>query len=832
MKQKLDAFIADVLSRIESQVKRSETRLTETSVTMKRRYRDYDLSDNLDTFKHGYWTNIPWGERDFYSMNIIKPTIIANKSVMVSTNVKIDIEPRFSRDAQAKMASDVAKAIRDLKYDEQWTADVLELIATECQLAPGCFLRTYFDPEAENPFSANGETEWDEEEMSTGGMSVCKKCGMEAMGGAEDCPDEECDGEMETVEEPETESLPVMKGKEYDEGKSGKGNTVTQFIPFSEIRVDEQNTQGGRLKNAKWLEHHYLVPAWTVKNAAKGDPMSVPLRWQLALQAGIDYYGGDQIANTVVEYVEQRDLYLRPEFLEQVEELSADFEVGHFKVSAGQKISQGTYKGESVEGKPLCFKTVGRTILDVCPCDFKTFDEEFIYFTFNANPTEFWGLFLTELLPLQDAVNYMITLQMFHTRRNARTTLLVDSEAFDLEDLERDVAATKPDFVRPPDVPMSNLFSVVPSLGLSGEPMGIIQMMMQYKGDIGGVQPTMVGGDASSQGYTTASGQMLAKNQSMMLLSAFSQSIAKGKEAWVRKQLVEAQRTWSEEQFNFLLKLNGEWTEEHIDAFLECNLDTDIIIEYVAGSEVPRTLMEREMALRAFMQDLMALSQASGQPVPPQTVMDLLQKIKQYTDVDIDVQNQDAELQLIDRRYDLIKKVTDGLQTPPNATPEEMTGVALDLITANPALHPFERENHDAAIEWLSDRIITLAQEEHPNRLLVECLKQMITLYEAAQVSLAQKQAQMQLAAQAPMMEMQQAQQQQQQEQAMQAEAMAREQALADEERQKQSDREAKYDDHALAMEKERQKAELAQMAAQQQAQPQDMGGDRLTIGA
>ena len=826
MKKRVETYISETLTRIEEQTRRFEIGMSELSVTMQRRNRDYTISDNLDAFKNGFWTDVPWQERDFYHLNIIKPTVRANASAIVSTNVKVDIEPRFSKDGQSRMAADVAKAIRDLKYDEQWTADVLELVATSCQVAPGCVLRVRYDEHADNCY-ANESAEWGEDEMMSGGRAVCVECGSEREGVEGQCA--ECGGECEIIEEAETETTPMVTGGKRDR----KGNTVTEFIPFSELRVDGMNTQGGRLKNALWLEHHYAVPA----EDQYATDMSASLRWQLALQLGLDYWGGDLTGRTVVDYVERRDLYLRSEMYGRIE-VENDFEVGEFKVAAGQKLSEGTYKGEPVGARPLCFGTIGDKIIEVYPCNFKTFDEEFIYFTFCGNPSNFWGLFLTELLPMQDIINYMLTLQVFHTRRNARTTLLLDSEAFDPEDLERDIATTRPDYVRNPGEPLSNAFDVVPALTMSSEPMGIINSMMQYKGDVGGVQPTMVGGDASSQGYNTASGQMLAKNQSMMMLAPFSQSIAKGKQAWVRKQLVEAQRTWKEGQFAFLLKLNGDWTEEWIDAFLECDIDSDLIIQYIQGSEVPRTLMEREWALRQFMQDLLALQQAMGQPLNPQTASDILNKIKQYTDVDLDVHNADAELQLTDRRYDMIRRVCEGMEVPVDAPPDAVNQVALEIVTANPALHPFERENHDAAIEWLTDRIITLAQEEVPNRLLTACLTQMIHLHEAAAVAFAQKQAQMQIAAQAPAMEMQQQQEAAAREQQiadeeaqrtieMEKSERERQMALEDEERKMTAQRQQKFDDEYLKMEREK----MTGNGQPQPNAPANNGAEQIIVG-
>lgn len=817
MKQTVEGFIADRLDRIRRQSRRVENALTMSSVTMKRRYRDYDLSDNLDTFQGEYWTNIP--KRNFYAMNIIKPTVKANAAAIVSSNTKIDIEPRYVRDAKTRMAADVAQAIRDLKQDEQWTPELLELLATECQVAPGCFVRAYHDPKAPTPFKAK-VPKWDTEQMETGGISVCKECGYETEGIADKCG--ECDGMMEVIEEPgETEMDYVSDVEEYH-----TGNTVTEFIPSCEIRLDPIDTQGGRLRNARWLEHHYLKPTYETGTPGISSEMSFPLRWQLAMQTGTEYFGGGIDADAADELTECRDLYMRPAYYGQLKEVVNDFEIGKFRVEAGKPLSEATYDGKPIGDRVLCFQTVDHQIKDVYPCEFRTFDEEFFYTSFVGNPSAFWGLFLTELLPMQDIVNYMLTLQVFHTRRNARTTLIVDSNAFDPEDFERDIAMTKPDYLRPQGENLNDAFGIVPPITLSGEPMNLIHTVMQYKTDVGGVSPSMVGGDASAAGYNTASGQILAKNQSMMQLSAFAQSLAKTKQAWVKKQLVEAQRNWGEEQFGFLLRLNGDWSDEHINAFLECNLETDLVIEFVQGSEIPRTLVEREMALRQFVGDLGALAQLSGQPVPPQVTADILNRIRQYADIDIDVANDEAEQLLIDKRYDLLRREVGGFEIPIDADPAALEQMALQIVSANPDMIPFERENHASAIEWLSDRIMTLAQAEQPDRLLIECLTQLIKMYEAAQVAFAQKQTEMQLAAQAPAMAMEQEQAMQQQEQQR---AMQEEQKAADETaqaQQREADREARLEDAAIEMAKEEMKA----AAGQTQSVGDEM--ETISIGA
>jgi len=782
MKITIERYIADLLQRIKDQNERAEATLTANSVTMKRRYRDMTLSDALDSFKDGYWTNIP--KRNFYSMNIIKPTVRANTAAIVSANTKVDIEPRFTKDSETQMAADVAKAIRDLKLDEQWSEALLELIANEVQVAPGCFLRVRHDPQAYNPLRAN-VVEWQQSEFKIGKF-LCPACGFES--NSAQC--ENCGAEAEAVEEEGTEIDEVSDVKEIN-----PGNTVTDFISWAEVRIDDLNTQGGRLENARWLEHHYLTPSWQVGGSDNGE-LSYPIKWQLALQTGRDYDGVAFSDRTVDDWCEVRDLYLTPKMFSHLD-LTAPFKLGEFE--AEESLLEASYQGQPIDpNNVICFRTVDSRIVEVFPCEFRSFDQEFLYISFLANPSSFWGLFLTEMLPLQDIVNYMLTLQVFHTRRNARTTLVYNSEAFDGEDLEKDIAPTREGFFS--DMPIGQQFGIIPAVPLSAEPMQLINTVMQLKGDIGGVQPAMVGADASQQGYTTFSGQLLAKNQSMAQLSAVSASLARAKERWVKKQLVEAQQKWTEEEFMFLLKLNPDWTEEYIKAFIEANLETDLVIQYAPGSQVPRSLIEREMSLRQFSQDLMMLAQLDPSLANSKLVTDILMQIRQITDVNVDIHDSEEQMHLTASRIDKVRQMIEGLQAEVT-DPMMLQQVVQQMMGSNPALHPFERENHDEAIRWLQEQLMNEGQADMPDQLYVACLKMMIEAHEGAQVAFAQKQMAMQMMAQAPMQDMEEQQQAEAMEQAAMAAQMEDEAKQEDEERvdrRRDEDREAQVSDRLM----------------------------------
>ena len=801
MKQSADKFISKMLRRIEDQTKQLDLTLTANAVTLKRRYRDMSLSDNLDTFKNDVWTNID--ARNFYPINIIKPTIKANGSALVSAQIKVDIEPRFTKDSTTQRAAEVARAIRDLKTDEQWSSELQDLIATEIQVAPGVFLWVKHEENAYNPFRAK-TPEWGEEESLEGGNAICKDCGYESE--EETC--EHCGGEMVETDEPQSMSMPVIA----DVKEVNTGNVVTKVIPFSEIRVDSRRTQGGHLDNARWLEHHYAVPKHEIEDEdvrlGTTAEMSYSLKWQLALETGRDMSNAFSTDQFVDEYLEARDLYLTPSMYRHIE-IDRDFEAGDYKCPAGKGFGDGTYEGKPLpEEAVLCFHTVNGTVLDVYPCDFR---DELTYVAFTVNPSSFHGLFLTELLPLQDSVNYLNSLMMFHMRRNARTTIVYNSEAFDGEDLEKDIAPTRDGFFVDSQQPISNNFGIIPAVPLSGEPMNHLQMILSYKGDVSGVQPAMTGGDTSEQGYNTYSGQLLAKQQSMAQLSGASLCLARAKQWWVRRQIELAQKHWSEEEFGFLLKLNGEWTEEYIQAFLEANLETDLVIQYAQGSEVPRSLMEREMALRQFMMDLQGIVQMTGQPVGPQVASDILTKLKRMADIDVDVENADEQLHLVDARFDRVKAMLEGIQIPPDADPNAVEAASEQILMSNPDIVPFERENHTAAIEWYTDQYIAESQADEPNHLLLASIRKMIALHESAAVAQAQKETEMQMAAQAPAMEAQQAQAEQAMAQEQEAEsqrvaqeqemkAQEREQQMADQETQRRFEREKALDEAAIRM--------------------------------
>lgn len=820
-----EGFIQSFLLRAANQCARQDLDMTTNSVMLRKRYKDMGPDNWFGVFdSYGTWS-VP-NARNLYPLNIIKPMVRANTAALVSANVKVNIEPRVVKDVHAEMVADVARSINDLKTEEQWTHQLIEQTASECQIAPGIFLWVDWDEKEPNHFVSSID-EWETEEWNEGGQAICKSCGYESdvgefLGEEPTMACENCGAEAEIVEMPEKQSVDIIK----DTAHFKAGNTTTKVISSAEIVMDDRGTAGGNIAAARWIIHRHLDPSAEIEakypdcvGAGLGGAStdwSYPLRWQYAMATGNDqpYYTP---ANWVDDLREVRDVYLTPEMYQHIK-LNKECKVGKFKATGS--FGAGTYNGKAIKtdkGLPtLCFRTVSEQLIDIYPYEVK---DKLIYISFLSNPSGFYGLFLTEMLPIQDVVNYMNSIQVFHTRRNARTTKVLDSGMYNPEDLEKDVVLTKEPLS--PEQDIRKTFGYIPSATLSQVPQMLLQSHLAVSPAIGGVTPAQTGQPQSGETYSAVRQQ---KEQSLGQLVPFLKSLSLGKVSWTIKQLKEAQANWTEEDFLFLLKLNSDWTEEYIEAFLSANLDTDIIVEYEPGSDAPRNLLDREMALQQFIATLAQLTELSaiGSPLAtPGLCAEILTRIKQFTQVDVDVNDFEAEIRLADSRADKLQFLTEGMKVQPGA-PTEMLNMLASQLVALPDLKPFPFENHATETEFYVDMIEQELSKQSPNHLLVACWYAMINSHQQAAVEQGQIQTQAQMAVQAPAMEQQSqmaAQQQQGEAEAQAAQVQAEQEGQdADANRQLQMDavkegmnaeRVQADQQHQLVMEKQRQAYEM-----------------------
>lgn len=744
MDKTLPQFINDIALRIENQCRFSERLLVNDSVTLRKRNRDLNDNDRLSAFSSvsGGWM-ATLDTQDIYSINIVKPTIRVNAAAMQSANVKIDIEPRFSKDTTTQMAADVAKAIVEQWERTYWTSELEEFIAMEQMLGPGVFLDTNRNPHLTRKHSL---PQWDEVEVEQPGIAICPQCGEQTpvSGDVEEViPCASCDGVAVLESMPENIMADVPTG--YSEFSTGQ--TETKAHPFFEFRMDDQGTQGGNLDRARWFEHHFIASldeleleypesASAIRGAVAMD-WSYPLRWQQTLQRN-RMVPTDFNSESVIEQREVRDIFLTPAMYLN-HPFSADFSLKdaegnvRFEVKQGKTLADAQFEGETFEEPQVwCLRLVGRELVDAYPSDFR---ERFAYITFTRNTSSPWGHFLYEIVALQDIVNINITIQMYHIERNARTSIVYNRDSFDPEAFDEDLIPTKNTI--PPEIPIDSQFSIVPALRMSGEPMEMFAAIMGTKSDVMLTTPAMMGQAAPNEPYAA---QLLQKQSSLGLLAPAGQSKALAKVRCAKQVLRCAKKDWTDEDTEDLLRLNGEWTEDYIEAFLDCALDTDLIIEYVQGSEIPQTLIEKEVKLQKMLSDLMQMASIAPGMIKPEMIVEVYSELTQASGIDIDLNNTERDLRLAESRYD---KIVDLVRKYP--TPQ-----VLQQLPKIPDLQPQLWEGHQTQAEFFADKQGNESAKVVPDYLLIQAINWMLGKLLESQIQFAQMQTGAAVMAQAP----------------------------------------------------------------------------------
>ena len=825
----LPSFINDLADRILSQCRSSEQLLTNDSVVLRKRFRDLNDSDRTGFFSGvtGSWSDID--TQQLYTLNIVKPMLRTNASAMQTAKVKIDIAPRFTKDTKSQMATQVSLAIIEQKERLQWTSQLEEYVAMEQQMAPGVFLRTFHDKTKKKTHKL---PKWEMSEVEMPGVAVCGECGSETPveGEVEEIvPCGACGGVAVVESMPTTEEIDVPTG--YEEFTVG--DTETQVHPFFEFRVDDLNTQGGRLDNAKWFEHHYpqstdeLEMAYPEsKKEIQGSSLefSYSLKWQRALKQN-RMTPSDTLGQSVVEEREVRDIYLTPSMYLN-HPVSEDFALTdkdgnvRFAIKKGQTCAEAEYEGKVPEEPPTVkFKLVGMALLDVCICDFK---KEWSYMTFLANPSAFWGSFIYEIVALQDIVTYLISLQFYHVKRNAITSIVYNKSSFDPESFGKDLIPTKQNL--PYDIPIGSQFGIVPALALSGEPMQLFGAIMETKGDVTLTTPAMMGQAQPNEPYAA---QALQKQSSMGLLAPAEISKATAKVHWAKQQLRCAKQYLTDEDAEELLKLNPEWNEDTIMAFKECDFDKDLIITYKQGTEIPQSLIEREIKLQNLLQQFVMLGGVGdGQLIPPDAIKEVINEMIQSSGLDIDVGNNESNLRLAESRYDHLTMMLKGV--PPTEDMMMMQQIAMQIAQL-PLFQPLPYEDYGLIIEFFSDKARNEASREMPNYLLLTCLNALIQVERQGQVQHAQEEGQMQMEASAPMIQAQQQMEQASEEAKIQGQLQLQEAQANDpsmqinaqnDERQREVD--MQMQERELADNAEERKATLEQARLQNQAKAKE----------
>lgn len=745
----LEEFLLSKADDIEKKSAPGEIARAQVAVTMTRRFRGKSASDRFGGFSPNGTNSWLGDHRDdtellatMRHLPVIKPAVRANMAAMVTARVKLLVEPASKSPATGGAAGIAGGVLKFLDGHREHWSDVLEgRIAQMCQLSWGYFIRSRHNPDKRGPDRV--ETGWRQEDETLPGEFACK-CGAGGMFEGETAFDEAsgmatfpcpaCGETAEVAEEPRAVPTDVPSYRRVNAGDS----ETTVWSSYG-ARVDERDSQGGNLHAARWFEHHYLQSSEEIEAENPGyDPgspaeWSFAVKWQKALESGDDACLRWKSYATRCEEHEVRDIYLRPE-----EYAHRGSERRPFYWKGGDGEVMLTDSGEPVFGVEagerlidrypdgFCYRVTKREFLPgsperpgIYPCDFRNM---WAYGGYMPDAFSFWMHPATELDTLQNDANNYYTIDAMYRERNSVNTLVADGMAFEEDAFEHDIAFTKEgfDLGLEGDIRRRAYQLTTPSMP---QAMEGLRFLFEVAPTVGGPQPAAVGAPSPGEPY---SAQLLQRQSSLGLLAPSQQSKAQAKCEWARQQLRIAQG-WPPERFDYLkARFGEEWKAEDVEAFLSCDVDRDLIVSYVEGSEIPTTLVERELRYRQFMTDIAALAQAAQRP--DLITLEMVAQGAEYAGIDYDIGNVEADRRLAESR---LKAIREGLGKYSALAPEE----AVALTMRNPKLRVLAKENHGTHIEFYADRERALMAEEAPDMPLVECCEQMIFRHEQGGVA-------------------------------------------------------------------------------------------------
>lgn len=757
----LEAWLKEKARDILVMSKRGEDFRVQTTVSLTRRFRaGPNLSDAIGFFVRGgtgAWRGDSLDDDlpPMKTINIVKPTVKNNMSALSSARVAVKNEAA-NKQPSLRGAANVCDGItKFLDEDEaHWSGNLESRINQLSQTGYGYFIQTIHNPKKQSPHHAVTQ-DWQESEMSMPGEYACGNCGargpFDAQSDADQIPCPKCKSPSEVVKPGETAKVPMPNHPE----PFNPGDSETRVSTCLEHRIDERRSQAGNMMLADWFEHHYLVTEENLEadfpgfDFGQASDWSYSLKWKWALETGEDVFANSNYeSEDYRKRYERRDIYLRPdEYETRIEPEDYTLRDGQgnvvFEIKRGERLMDKQPEG-------FCYSVVSEKIAPYWRLvDFR---REWSYGCYMPDANSFWGQPLVELLQLQDDWNNLYTIQNQHLERNSINQITYNAMVYDADSWEQDLVPTAEGWTQPDNVDLGHYAKQIQALPLTGVTEGL-KFLFQILPYVGGAPPETIG--MRPPGTDTYHAQALRKQQSLGQLQPPGESKANCKVAAYRNHYKIAQDTWPEERFQYLQTRYGEeWKPDDIEAFLNADLDRDVVTSFIEGSEVPTDLIQKRMDMEQVISKYIEVKQ-----IPPADIM------RQYFDlmgIDYDMGGIEADNRLADARYEKIKQGLQvlgarGVSSAPTMAPDPQSGqmvpgpsLLVQGVMAHPGLQVKPRENHEEHINFYVAKEKALMSDELPNEPLIECCDIMIQRHEEAEVAQTQNAGAMQVARAAP----------------------------------------------------------------------------------
>lgn len=550
------------------------------------------------------------------------------------------------------------------------------------------------------------------------------------------CP--ECNSELHLTASAKYEKILALTGDYYS---AETGEPDARIISPLLLRIDSYKCLGFKYSNADWFNFHPLVPMYEVlrlapelkdKVSGGSHKWSESARWHYELahnSSGNSQWRANGYA--LDELTEINFWWITPKACHGWKS-PEHYEHEGFTIHEGETIEESAIR-QFGKFQGLMVMIVNE---EVIPIGNKHFLENWNFVPWKIDAQSFFPQGEENLLHPQDQITNILSMVTGHVNRTGNPKLIVNTLRFAEKDVKKNmtgqIITTNQAVQETENSDWRRDIGYLQPADLSSAVYQLIELIITIGKEMSGVFDETVG---NAQGAETLGGRRMALSQSLSLMTPTQQSKAMAKIDWVFTQLKLWQENAPDEAF-ILLKgtFEEEWKEADIEAFRALDIDKEIMITVIEGTDVPKSQLEME---NRFMiaRDMGLLEEPNPLPLEIRNHI-----VKRVLGIDYDISNFAATKRQAARRHAVIIEELQELSSQDAITiTTDLTGMPvrqlrpeiIASIAQAPNTSIETTDDHLSFISYWTDQLNGIKGAKEQNEVMLFAIRNQIDMHRA-----------------------------------------------------------------------------------------------------
>lgn len=535
----------------------------------------------------------------------------------------------------------------------------------------------------------------------------------------------------------------------------------SRILPLFHFTIDRLGTKLDGIQGAYWVQVQTPVHRARLEADFPHLNFGGPFPWSRHIQLDYALSSADwryfnysqQHYSTVTRFdvFELREIFIHEDAYREYRP-NADFEfIGRdgevrFEIKEGETIAEAYIRRYGYNPGGLYTKWINDQLIDIVPPTETeiNFRKCFAEVHWLRDSGSFISSPYYSIVTVQDDITLLNTLYHNIIARNAVNQVYYDSLVFDNADFTKEYVGSKNAHLLP-DRKIENAITQLPVPVPSPHLINHLQFLFGIKDTITMATPALKG---EAQRGETYSAQRQQLEQSMGLLTPALKSWANALVTIFQQQAALAAKWWTREQFEAVANEFGEkWTEADIEELTSIDFDRDIKIEYAAGSEMPRSQLQRELQFYNGLQQLFALGpDVVMQLVGPEKMTQLLKRIDEFSEFDFDLTGLEVQDLINQKRYiDLTQAAAeyasmsleeveamklDVRAFDASGMPISMFDTLIEQVIGQTSIRFDQYDDLESVARFFIERMRIETSAERPNYVLIETISSVVRTIE------------------------------------------------------------------------------------------------------